>query len=146
MRRPRVMVADDHRIFAEGLKRLLEPEYEVVSIVKDGKSLIAAAKELQPDVIVADISMPGVSGIEAARQILEDNPDARVVLLTMHADIAYATTALSDGVLGYVLKHSEPKELLTAIREALRDRVYVAPTIAGDVFRARRRGPRRSLI
>ena len=108
--------------------------------MEDGEALVAAVRKHRPDVIVADISMPGLNGIEAARQILEDDEDAAIVLLTMHADEVYATSALEAGVLGYVLKHAGPEELLRAIGDALRGRVYVAPAIAADVFRARRRG------
>lgn len=140
MTRPRVILADDHRMFAEGLTKLLQGDYEVVAVVEDGHALVAAVREHRPDVVVADISMPGLNGIEAARQILEDDEDTAVVLLTMHADVSYATAALGAGVLGYVLKHSEPEELSRAIDGALQGRVHVASAIAADVFRARRRG------
>ena len=140
MTRPRVILADDHRIFSEGLTKLLQGDYEVVAAVEDGQTLVAAVREHRPDVVIADISMPGLNGIEAARQILEDNEDAAIVLLTMHADETYAIAALEAGVLGYVLKHAGPEELLRALSNALRGRVYVAPAIAADVFRARRRG------
>ena len=140
MTRPRIILADDHRMFAEGLTKLRQADHEVVAVVEDGHALVAAVREHRPDVVVADISMPGLNGIEAARQILEDDQDTAIVLLTMHADVSYATAALDAGVLGYVLKQSEPEELSRAIGEALRGRVHVAPVIAADVFRARRRG------
>jgi DNA-binding NarL/FixJ family response regulator len=143
MKRRRIILADDHRIFSAGLKRLLEPEFEVVRIVEDGRSLVSSVKELRPDLAVVDISMPGLNGIEAARQILDASSLAtKVVLLTMHEDVSYATTALDDGVHGYVLKNSDPSELLMAIREALRGRTFVAPAIADAVFRSQRRRSR----
>ena len=143
MKRRRIILADDHKIFAAGLKRLLEPEFEVVRIVEDGRSLVSSVKELRPDVAVVDNSMPGLNGIEAARRIIDTSPATKVVVLTMHEDVSYATTALDDGVHGYVLKNSDPSELLMAIREALRGRTFVAPAIADAVFRSQRRRSRR---
>ncbi len=132
MRRPRVLLADDHKIVAEGLRRLLEPEFELVGIVEDGRALVAAAQKLNPDVIVADISMPLLNGIEAVRQLKKGTSQAKVVFLTMHLDVTYATRALEAGASGYVLKHSAPSELITAIREALKGRIYLTPMIAKD--------------
>ncbi len=137
MTRARIIIADDHRIFTEGLKRLLEPEFDVVRIVHDGLTLVTSVCELQPDVAVVDISMPGLSGIDATRRLLQRRPHTTVVLLTMHEEAAYATTALDEGVSGYVLKNADPEELLTAIRQSLLGHVFVTPSIAGDVFRAR---------
>ncbi len=138
MKRPRVILADDHRIVSEGLKRLLEPDYEVVAMVKNGKDLVAIVAEIPADIIIVDISMPGLNGIEAARQIIESNKDAKIILLTMHDDITYVTTALDAGVRGYVLKQSEPQELLVAIKEVLKGFVYLAPALASQVLLARR--------
>jgi DNA-binding NarL/FixJ family response regulator len=145
---PRIIVADDHAIFAEGLKRLLEPEYEIVAIVHDGNGLVTAARELKPDVILADISMPGLNGIEAARQLKDSGVNAKIILLTMHQDVTYATTALDEGVDGYILKHDEPRELLAAIRDVLKGNLYVSPTMAGEVFsyRSRSGAARRSQV
>ena len=134
MRRPRVLLADDHKIVAEGLRRLLEPEFELVGIVEDGRALVAAAQKLNPDVIVADISMPLLNGIEAVRQLKKGTSQAKVVFLTMHLDVTYATRALEAGASGYVLKHSAPSELITAIREALKGRIYLTPMIAKNVL------------
>ncbi len=134
MRRPRVLLADDHKIVAEGLRRLLEPEFELVGIVEDGRALVAAAQKLNPDVIVADISMPLLNGIEAVRQLKKGTSQAKVVFLTMHLDVTYTTRALEAGASGYVLKHSAPSELITAIREALKGRIYLTPMIAKDVL------------
>ncbi len=120
MTRPRVLLADDHKIVAEGLRSLLEPEFELVGTVEDGRALIAAAKTLHPDVIVADISMPLLNGIEAVRQIKRSGNKAKVIFLTMHLDAAYVARALDAGALGFVPKHSASSELITAIHEALK--------------------------
>ena len=136
MTKPRVLLADDHRIVAEGLKSLLADEFDLAGIVEDGRALVQAARDLRPDVIVTDISMPHLSGIDALLQIRKDNPDARVVLLTMHRDAAYARRALEAGAAGYVLKHSAPAELVLALRAALQGRTFVSPDIAAEVFRA----------
>ncbi len=134
MKRARILLADDHRILAEGLRGLLEPKFELVGIVEDGRALLAAAEELQPDVIVADISMPLLNGIEAVRQIKRTNKKIKVVFLTMHPDVTYAASAFEAGASGYVLKHSAPSELTTAIQSALRGKTYVTPLIAGELM------------
>ncbi len=134
MRRARVLLADDHRIVAEGLKGLLESEYELVGIVEDGRALVEAADRLQPDVIVADVSMPLLNGIDAVRQIRKKHKDIAVVFLTMQTDVMYAAGAFEAGALGYVLKHSAPSELVTAISSALKGRTYITPMLAGDLL------------
>jgi len=141
--RPRVLLADDHLIVAEGLKRLLDPEFELVGVVEDGRALREAAKKLRPDVIVADITMPHLSGIDALVQLKKDDPKAKVVILTMHREVAYARRALEAGALGFVLKHSAPAELVAAIRTALDGRTYVTPELAGEVLRAMSDEPER---
>ncbi len=140
MKQPRIIVADDHAIFAEGLKRLLDTEYEIVAVVHNGNDLVTAARKLKPDVILADISMPDLNGIEAARKIMDSGNSAKIILLTMHQDVTYATTALDEGVNGYILKIAEPSELLVAIREVLKGHLYVSPSMAADVFSYRSRG------
>lgn len=139
--RPRLLLADDHRLVAEGLKSLLAPEFELVGVVEDGLALREAARELRPDVIVADITMPHLNGIEALSELKKDNPGVKVVFLTMHREVAYARRALEAGALGFVLKHSAPAELVTAIRAALDGRTYLTPAIAGDVLRVMRGQP-----
>ncbi len=134
MNKPRVLLADDHKIVLEGLRGILEDEFELVGTVEDGRALVAAAQELNPDVIVADVSMPLLNGIEAAQQLKKANSRAKFIFLTMHPDAHYATRALEAGASGYVLKHSAPAELVQAIREALRGRLYVTPMIAKDVL------------
>src|SRR5258708_1737448 len=118
MSKPRIVIADDHQILAEGLRGLLETEFEVVAVGGDGRELIAAAKKHRPDVIVADVTMPSLNGIEAAAQLRDLGISAKVVFLTMHRDVAYARRAIEAGAAGYVLKHSAAAELVTAVREA----------------------------
>ena len=133
--RPRVLLADDHRMVAEGLKSVLEEEFDLVGIVEDGRAMVKAARELKPDVIVADISMPLLNGIDALAQLKGYDPDVRVVLLTMHRDPAYARRALQLGALGFVLKHSAPAELLLAVRARAAGPTFIAPDLAAEVFR-----------
>jgi DNA-binding NarL/FixJ family response regulator len=138
MKKPRVLLADDHRILAEGVRGLLESEFELVGIVSDGRELVEAAIKLRPDVVVADISMPSLNGIDAVAQIRRAGASCRVVFLTMQRDVSYARMAMEAGASGYVLKHSAHDELITAIREALRGRTYVTPLIAGELLRSYR--------
>lgn len=139
--KPRILLADDHRMVAEGLKSLLSPECDLVGVVEDGRALVDAAKKLNPDVIVADVTMPHLNGIDALVQMKTHNPQVKVVFLTMHRDVAYARRALEAGALGFVLKHSAPAELITAIRAALNNQTYITPSLAGDVIRALRDEP-----
>jgi DNA-binding NarL/FixJ family response regulator len=140
MKRVRVLLADDHQIVAEGLKRLLDPEFDLVGIVGDGFALLDAAAEEKPDVIVTDISMPGLNGIEALEELKKKNPEVQVVCLTMHTDVAYARRALDAGALGYVLKHSASEELVLAVRAAAIGRTFVTPAIAGEVLQSLQNG------
>lgn len=133
MTRTRVLLADDHTIVAEGLASLLEPEYELVGRVQNGRDLLRAAEELAPDVIVTDISMPLLNGIEALRQLKKTKPDVRVVFLTVHADVTYVTEAFRAGARGYVLKQSAAEELRLAIRTVHEGGTYVTPLIAADL-------------
>lgn len=134
MRKIRVLLADDHKIVLEGLKSLLEPEFDLVGIVEDGRALVKEAARLHPDVIVADISMPLLNGIDAVRQIKKTDDRIKVVFLTMHPDVAYATMAFEAGASGYVLKRSASRELITAINDAMKERTYVTPMIAGELL------------
>jgi DNA-binding NarL/FixJ family response regulator len=140
MSRPRVLLADDHFVVAEGLRSLLTPHFDVVGIVSDGRELVTAARALDPDVVVLDISMPSLSGIEAAHQLRDSHSRAKVVFLTMHSEIAYAVRALDAGASGFVLKHSAASELVTALREALKGGKYITPQIAGQLLDSFRRG------
>jgi DNA-binding NarL/FixJ family response regulator len=141
--RTRILLADDHKIVLEGLKHLLEPEFDLVGLVEDGRSLVTQAEQLRPDVIVLDISMPLLNGIEAVRQIKKFDPSIKIVFLTMHTDVTYAIRAFEAGALGYVLKHSAPSELITAIHEALQGRTYVTPIIAGELLHSYQAGTHR---
>lgn len=143
MKRPRIVLADDHRIVAEGLRGLLEPEFELIGIVEDGRALITAVEELLPDVVVADISMPLLNGIEAVRQIKKTHERIKVVFLTMHPDVTYAASAFEAGASGYVLKHSAPSELIVAIQSALRGKTYVTPLLAGELMQFYKERPDR---
>jgi len=140
MKKPRVLLADDHQVVLEGLKSLLAGEFEVVGSVGDGRALVDQSAALHPDVIVADISMPGLNGIEAARQIKKTDKNIKIVFLTMHPDATYAANAFEVGASGFVLKHSAPSELITAIHEAMKGKTYVTPLIAGDLIRAYQEG------
>lgn len=140
MNRPRVLLADDHRMVAEGLKSLLSADFELVGVVEDGRALLESARKLRPDVIVADITMPHLNGLDALAVLRKENPGVKVVILTMHQEPAYARRALEAGAAAYVLKHSAPAELITAIRAALRDATYLSPAVAGGVIQALQRG------
>ena len=143
MTRPRILLADDHQIVVEGLRGLLEPEFEIVGIVADGREVLAAVEALRPDVIVLDVTMPSLNGIEAARQLRAAGSPVKVVFLTMHRETTYAARALDAGAVGFVLKHEAASELITAIRQALLGRTYVTPLIAADLlqtYRERERG------
>ncbi len=129
----RVLVADDHQIVAEGLRRLLEPTYELVALVENGREMVAAAKKLKPDVIVVDISMPLLNGIDAVSEIRNAGIQAKIIYLTMHLEANYARRALALGASAYVLKHSASSELLFAIQQALAGRCFVTPTIATKI-------------
>lgn len=136
MTRPRILIADDHKIVVAGLIKLLNPDFDIAGVVEDGRELVSAASRLRPDVIIADISMPLLNGIEAVRYIKKSHEEIKVVFLTMHPDATYALRAFEAGASGYVLKHSAPAELVTAIKEALRGRTYITPLIAGKLLQA----------
>ncbi len=131
--RPRLLLADDHAIIVDGLRQLLEPEFNLIGTVGDGLALVEAAVKLKPDVIVTDVSMPGMNGIEAARRLREAGSCSKVIILTMHMDVDIATAALRAGASGYILKHSAADTLSHAIWEALKGRQFVSPRIAENV-------------
>jgi DNA-binding NarL/FixJ family response regulator len=138
MERPRIVLADDHRIFLDGLVSLLEEEFDIIGTAENGRALIEKVEKLRPDVVVTDISMPELNGIEATIQIKKFDPDIKVVLLTMHGDVTYATRGFDAGASGYVMKQSATQELVSAIKEAVRGRTFVTPMIAGDLIRSYR--------
>ena len=139
--RPRVLLADDHLLVAEALKSLLTPEFDLVGVVEDGRELIEAARTFRPDVIVADVTMPHLNGIDALVRLRQGGDPVPVVFLTMHRDVTFARRALEAGASGFVLKHSAPAELVTAIRAALQGRTYLTPLLAGEVLEAMKQGP-----
>jgi len=145
MKRPRVLLADDHRLVAEGLKSLLADEFELVDIVEDGLALVAAAKKLRPDVIVADITMPKLHGIEALARLKKSNPEVKVVFLTMHQDASYARRALEAGAAGFVIKHSASAELVAAIHAALKGKTFITPALTGEVLQDMRQQPQNNM-
>ena len=138
--RPRVLLADDHLMVAEALKSLLTPEFELVGVVEDGRELLKAAKKLRPDVIVADITMPHLNGIDALVRLRQGGDQTPVVFLTMHRDVSFARRALEAGASGFVLKHSAPAELVMAVRAALQGKTYLTPQLAGEVLVAMKQG------
>lgn len=134
MNRPRVILADDHRIVAEGLRSILSKEVDVVAVVEDGQALLEAARSLHPDVAVVDITMPGIGGIEVTARLRQEDPRIKVVILTMHREEAYARRALEVGASAYVLKVAAPSQLTLAITAALAGRTFVTPELAGALF------------
>jgi len=136
----RVLLADDHKIVLEGLKSLLESEFWLVGSVENGRDLLREVHRLRPEVIVVDISMPLLNGIEAVREIRKTDPDIKIIFLTMHPDVTYAARAFEAGASGYVLKHSASIELVNAIREAVKGRTYITPIIAGKLIQTYKKG------
>ena len=133
MTRPRVLLADDHALLLGAIDKLLDPECEIVGRAADGRTLVALAEMLKPDVIVLDISMPLLNGIEAGRQIKRKTPDVKLVFITMNEDPELAAEAFRSGASAYLLKSSAATELLTAIKEVTRGRSYVTPLVTGDL-------------
>src|SRR6516164_8475860 len=130
--RPRVLIADDHSIVAEGLRSVLEKSCEVIGIVQDGRQLLVEAPKLKPDVIVLDIGMPLLNGLDAAEQLQPLLPGVKLVFLTMRDDPNLAAAALDLGAVGYVLKHSAASELLKAVTEVLQGKSYVTPKLRAE--------------
>jgi DNA-binding NarL/FixJ family response regulator len=128
--RPRVLLADDHALVAAGLSKLLEQDFNLLGTVSDGRALITAARTENPDVVLTDISMPMLNGLEAARQIRTTLPNCKIVFVTVHSDSAYVKEAFRAGGSGYVLKRSAAEELPVAIREVLNNNLYLTPLIS----------------
>ncbi len=133
MKKPRVLLADDHTFVIEGFKKLLEEQCELVGAVEDGRALVEAATKLQPDLVILDISMPRLNGIEAARKIKKQSPTIKLIFVTMHADTAYINEAFRAGASGYLLKQSAATELVQAVQSVMSENFYVTPLIAKDV-------------
>ena len=132
MSRPKLLLADDHMMFSQGLQSLLEDEFDLVGAVGDGEALVEAAARLNPDVIVVDISMPVMNGFDAVRQLKKLGVTAKIVFLTMHADDRLLAEAFRCGGSGYVLKQSAGEELIAAIGNVLAGHKYVTPLIATE--------------
>lgn len=130
MVKPRVLLADDHALLLGAFEKLLSEECEIVGTVPDGRALVAAADQLKPDVIVLDISMPLLNGLEAARQIKQRLRDVKLIFLTMNEDADLAAEAFRCGASAYLLKRSAASELATSIREVMKGRSYITPLIA----------------
>ncbi|MCA9728721.1 MAG: response regulator transcription factor [Candidatus Eisenbacteria bacterium] len=140
MSAPTVFLADDHAMLLEAFAKLLEDTYQVVGTAEDGRQLVARASACRPDVIVLDVGMPNLNGIDAARQLRKLLPQTRFVFLTMNDDPDVAAQALKDGASGYLLKSSAASELLAAIDSALKGRVYVSPLVTREILTSVRTG------
>ena len=128
--KPRVLMADDHSIFLAGVRKLIEDQCEVVGTVEDGRALLEAAERLKPELILLDISMPLLNGLEAARHLRKTLPEAKLLFLTMHASSRYATEVFKVGAHGFLLKQSAASELPQAIDSVLKGKHYLTPSIA----------------
>ena len=129
IKKPRVLLADDHSLVAAGLRSMLDQACDVVGIVDNGRALVQAAEHLHPDVILLDISMPELNGVDAARRLRKLVPRAKLIFVTMHTDATFVREALRAGGSGYVAKQSAPRELTTAIEEVLAGRTYLTPAV-----------------
>ena len=128
--RPTVLIADDHRLVMEGISRIVERDYDIIGTVTTGRDLVDALDSLNPDVILTDIAMPLLNGIEAVRQIKRKKPGVKIIFVTMQVNRDYVREAFEAGVSGYVVKQAAGSELLTAIREVLQGRFFVSTTIS----------------
>ena len=134
MTKPRVLIADDHALVLEGFRRILEKEYELVGTVEDGRALLDAAKALEPDLVILDVSMPLLNGIDAAGHLKRLQPRTKILFVTMHADRDYVRSAFEAGASAYLLKRSAVDELEQAIRAVLAGHSYITPLITQEVI------------
>ena len=134
MPRPRVLVADDHVIMAQGLGRLLEGEAEIVATASDGQQLVERARQHRPDIIVSDINMPGMSGLDAMRRLKADGLRSKFIFLTLHTDSRLASEAMRAGASGYLLKHAAAEELIEAIHAVMEGHIYLTPLMTREVL------------
>jgi len=133
MKKPRILLADDHTFVIEGFKKLLEDHCDLVGAVEDGRALLEAVINLQPDLVILDISMPRLNGIEAAKKLKKQVPAVKLIFVTMHADMAYVDAAFRAGASGYLLKRSAATELMQAVQSVMNDKFYVTPLITKEV-------------
>jgi len=132
MKRARILLADDHTLTLEGIRAVLEPHHEIIGMVTDGRALLDAALRLEPDLVVLDITMPLLNGVDAAVQIKKSLPGVKLLFLTMHVNPAYLEAALNAGATGYVLKTAAREELLDAIKSVLNGRIYVTSSLSSE--------------
>jgi DNA-binding NarL/FixJ family response regulator len=125
----RIVVADDHEEMLSLVTEVLQPEFEVVAAVRDGRDLLQAVKNFKPDIVIADINMPDMSGIEATRKMVEEDLEARIILLTMHSDRSVVEKGISAGAKGYVFKLAAGRELVPAVYEVIQGRFYISPFV-----------------
>jgi DNA-binding NarL/FixJ family response regulator len=142
MRRTRILLADDHTMICAGFQKLLEPEYEVVGCVGDGRALLKAAAKLKPDIVLVDVGMPLLNGLDAGRELKKLMPGVKLIFLTMNPDPDVAGEALQIGASGYLLKNSREDELLQAVRNAVRGMSYVTPQISQAMEQSYIRDPK----
>jgi len=132
MKRARILLADYHSLTLEGIRTVLEPHHEIVGTAADGRALLEAALRLKPELIVLDITMPLLNGIDAAVQIKKSLPETKLLFVTMHVNPAYLEAALDAGATGYVLKSAARRELLEAVDSVLKGRIYITPSLSGE--------------
>lgn len=130
MKQARLLLADDHRMFLEGLRRLLEPDFQVIGALHTSRELISDSEMLKPDVVIVDISMPGLNGIEAARRLRRITPAPKIIILSMHSDASFVKESFRAGASGYVVKKCTASELVKAIRTVLRGQTYLCAAAA----------------
>src|SRR6185295_3627821 len=131
--RPKVLLADDHPMMLKGLSELLEPVCEIVGVVREGGGLVEAAERLRPDLVVTDISMPGIDGIEATRRLQAVLPGLPILVLSIYAEPSWVRAAFEAGACGYLTKRSAPDEIETAVRELLEGRFYISPSVTREM-------------
>jgi len=142
--RTRILLADDHSVVLQGLQRILDrPEFEVVAAVRDGRALVESAAALKPDLIVADVSMPLLNGIDALRQLVQSHSKVKFIFLSMHPEAIYAVEAIKAGAGGYITKNADDGELIAAIKKVLAGQIYVTPSLEESVMN-RLQAPRAS--
>ncbi len=134
MNKPRVLLADDHTLVLDGFQKLLETHCELVGTAEDGRAVVEAAERLKPDLVLLDIAMPRLNGIEAARKLKKQHPDMKVIFVTMHADASYINAAFKAGASGYLLKRSAGQELIQAIQVVMKGDFYLTPLITKGVI------------
>ena len=134
MRQPRILIVDDHQLFAEGLTHVLEDRFEVVGTLNDGRLISDTVRRLQPDVVLLDMSMPHISGLDVLLELKAKRCECRTIVVTMHADARMAAEAIKAGASGFVLKESGREELVTAIEAVLQGQTYLTSTLTRDVL------------